>query len=90
MFVTIFQSMAKKWRFNLWITLWINQSFLWISRRILWITYPLIKKLSTGNQAYPHFIHRVIHSKNDCNILIIKNKIKLSTENALPNNNNLY
>ena len=47
------------------------------------------KKLSTGKPTYPHFIHRLIHRKNRLNRLIIKNKKKLSTENGLPNNNNL-
>ena len=47
------------------------------------------KKLSTGKPTYPHFIHRVIHRQNARNNMIINHKKKLSTENGLPNNNNL-
>jgi hypothetical protein len=47
------------------------------------------KKLSTGKPTYPHFIHRLIHRQNACMILINKDKKKLSTENARPNNNSL-
>jgi hypothetical protein len=48
------------------------------------------KKLSTGKPTYPHFIHILIHRQNARNNLIFNNKKKLSTKNALPNNNNLY
>ncbi|MFZ1828653.1 MAG: hypothetical protein WAW42_07780 [Candidatus Competibacteraceae bacterium] len=48
-----------------------------------------LKKLSTGKLTYPHFIHRLIHRKNGLNYLIDKNKKKLSTEKAFPNNNSL-